>query len=174
MNIERHPSGRATHTLLVLLTVVSICTSLFFYFNGLSRTSIFNPQKRYEEKFVQKYIEENDPDYHEELILAQSYWLRYEDVNDNDYWGVNGPMGIWGARDHFLQHGKREGRIFARVYRPDDMALEQHLAQSYWKRYPIIANSQVWGRKSPLGILGPRDHYRYRGRFEGKTWSADK
>ncbi len=79
-------------------------------------------------------------------------------------------MGIWGARDHFLQHGKREGRIFSPVPESDDMVLEKRLAEIYWKRYPEIEKSSIWGRKGELGILGPRDYHTHRGRFQGKVW----
>lgn len=79
-------------------------------------------------------------------------------------------MGIWGPRDHFSLHGKREGRIFQPLHAKGDIKDETRMAELYWSRYPEIENNSIWGRNSQLGIRGPWDHYRYRGRFERKIW----
>ena len=46
----------------------------------------------------------------EERSLAKAYWNRYADVAADSYYGRKGTLGVWGAREHFNYHGKREGR----------------------------------------------------------------
>ena len=46
----------------------------------------------------------------QERILAESYWSRYADVAADIFFGREGSLGVWGAREHFDRHGRREGR----------------------------------------------------------------
>jgi hypothetical protein len=110
------------------------------------------------------------PDLQKERSLAMDYWLRYSDVRHDSFWGEKSRLGIKGPADHYRHHGRREGRIYAAVSRPEDMTLEKELAEAYWQENPDVARSSVWGRQSSLGILGPRDHYRFYGRGQGRTW----
>jgi len=110
------------------------------------------------------------PDLKEQRLLAEDYWLRYEGVRNDSFWGENSRLGIKGPADHYRQHGRREGRIYARVFRPKDMELEKELAELYWQRNPDVAMSAIWGRTSSLGILGPRDHNRFHGKRQGLQW----
>jgi hypothetical protein len=82
-------------------------------------------------------------------------------------------MGIYGAREHFTQYGKREGRIFGPIIIPDDLAYEQRLAEAYWQRYPDVEKSAIWGRYGTLGVLGPRDYYHYYGRHLSHKWGVN-
>lgn len=43
---------------------------------------------------------------------AEAYWDRYPDIKEHHYFGVHGPLGIDGAREHYRQHGRHEGRIY--------------------------------------------------------------
>ena len=79
-------------------------------------------------------------------------------------------MGIYGPEEHYKNHGHREGRVFGPVPVPDDPLLEPELAEAYWRRYPDIEKSAEWGRRSALGILGPRDHYHYLGKHQLRVW----
>jgi hypothetical protein len=110
------------------------------------------------------------PELEETRSLAEAYWSRYRDVRDHEYYGKNGEMGIYGAREHYKNYGKREGRIFGPIPLPDTPRQEPELADAYWQRYPDIEKSRVWGRRSALGILGPRDHYHYLGKNQGRIW----
>ena len=56
--------------------------------------------------------QENDPGSSLEHELAEAYWRRYPDIKEDAHYGINGPLGIFGAREHFRQHGKREGRVW--------------------------------------------------------------
>ena len=48
----------------------------------------------------------------EERKLAEAYWSQNADVASDLYFGREGTLGIWGAREHFDRHGKREGRLW--------------------------------------------------------------
>jgi hypothetical protein len=47
-----------------------------------------------------------------EEALARAYWERYPDVRANPLYGEKGSLGVLGAREHFMQHGRREGRVW--------------------------------------------------------------
>lgn len=161
---------RSLKTLALMAVIISSC----LYLTGLFHSSIIDEQRGNETQYLQEYIDSHQHESREEKILAESYWRRYRDIRENNYWGVKGPLGIWGARDHFNQHGRQEGRIFQPIPEIPDGAAEKKLAQSYWRRYPEIEQSSIWGRKSDLGITGPRDHYQHVGRFQGKIWELPK
>lgn len=49
-----------------------------------------------------------DLDY--ERSVAEAYWRRNPDVAADAFFGVNGALGIFGAREHYDRHGRGEGR----------------------------------------------------------------
>ena len=49
-----------------------------------------------------------------EAAAANVYWQRYPDIADDAYYGRSGPLGILGARQHYGDHGRREGRQWGR------------------------------------------------------------
>ena len=155
-----------------LLTATAMSIAVLLWFQGFVASPLSSPQRVSEKRFLHDYLERNKPDLQEERVLAESYWLRYKDIREDPFWGEQGRMGIWGARDHYKQFGKREGRIYQPIIRPTDMQKEQKLAEAYWQRYPEIRRSAIWGEKSSLGILGPRDHYHYVGKKRGKIWGT--
>lgn len=154
--------------LLVCAAAVLIATVLFI--EGLYHSPFLDPRRETERKFVNNYVRANTPDAAKERLLAESYWRRYRDVREDTYWGENGPMGIWGPRDHYRQHGRREGRIFRPLAEALDPEAEKILAGAYWDRYPDVRVSPIWGEHSDLGILGPRDHFIHIGKALGRTW----
>ena len=169
------PKEHSRNTPPVFSIILVICAGLIavvIYVMELQQSPLFMPEAALQKKYLQTLIRENSPDTARERLLAEAYWLRYSDVRTDPHWGSKGPMGVWGARDHFVLHGKREGRVFQPVIYPHDMEEEKALAASYWQRYPDIRKSNVWGEKSELGILGPRDHFTYIGRFEGRIWNG--
>lgn len=163
-------------TLYRILSIGIVSTSflcaVYLYTAGLLNSPLFNPDEVDAQQYLIEFIHNNSPDIERERLLAEAYWMRYADVRSDRHWGENGPMGIWGPRDHFLLHGKREGRIFQPVIYPEDKESESELAEIYWNRYPDIRRSRAWGEHSALGIFGPRDHYTYIGRFEKRVWGT--
>lgn len=161
-------SWGAVCRLFLSLAAVSIATILWV--EGLWHSPLLDPRRLVEKQFSQDYLQAKAPDAAQERILAESYWRRYHDVRADAHWGEGGPMGIWGPRDHFRQHGRREGRIFRPLIEPPDLKAEKILAEAYWARYPEIRHDSIWGEHSDLGILGPRDHYTYIGAGLGFIW----
>lgn len=45
-----------------------------------------------------------------ERRLAALYWQANPDVSESAYFGRTGRLGMFGAREHFDRHGRREGR----------------------------------------------------------------
>lgn len=52
-----------------------------------------------------------------------------------------------------------------------DYRHERALAEAYWQRYPAVEKNDYFGREGPLGISGPREHYRLYGQREGRIWA---
>ncbi|BDD85681.1 hypothetical protein [Desulfofustis limnaeus] len=159
-----------------LLSISVLAVSIAIYYRGWQNSPLAEPKLAAERTYLRGYLEKHAPDLARERLLAESYWHRYEDIRLHSYWGENGPMGIWGPRDHYEQHGRREGRLFTPLPEPQDLGEERRLAELYWQRYPAVRKSDIWGEDSPLGILGPRDHYQHIGRFHGNRWgdNADR
>ena len=49
-----------------------------------------------------------------EQAFAEAYWRRNPDVAENTFFGENGALGLFGAREHFDRHGRSEGRRWGR------------------------------------------------------------
>lgn len=151
--------------------VFMVCTiSAVLWGLHLLNSPLIDKERSLQQRYLRAVYRKLAPDLKEQRLLAQDYWLRYPDVKNDSFWGEKSRLGIQGPADHYRQHGRREGRIYARVARPDDMGVEQKLARAYWKRYPDVAKSSLWGENSSLGILGPRDHYRFYGQRQGRRW----
>lgn len=161
---------RVAWLLRLFVSAAAILIAVFLWGEGFLHSPFIEPRRGSEKQLVKNYIRANTPDAAEERILAESYWRRYRDVRLDAHWGENGPMGIWGPRDHYRQHGRREGRIFQPLVAVLDLETEKILARAYWQRYPDVRSSTIWGENSDLGILGPRDHFIHVGTALGLTW----
>lgn len=152
------------------LVAGTLALSLVLWLHGLFTSQILDPEILAQKREAASLLRRDAAKHSTEMDLAKAYWLRYEDVRNHFLFGENSTLGISGARAHFQQHGRREGRIYGPIADPADPEKERILAEAYWSRYPEVAESPVWGRKSALGIRGPRDHYRYIGRRQNMTW----
>jgi len=159
--------------LTAVVTAFACGISLIIWLIGLLNMPADSKKIAAEQAYLNEILISRSPDYAREKLLAEAYWLRYPSLEANSNWGRNGPKGIWGPRDHYRTHGRFDGWIWGPVIRPKDMEKEKKLALAYWNRYPKIANSKVWGRKSNMGLLAPRDHYHYVGRIQGKKWGLE-
>jgi hypothetical protein len=152
------------------LSAAAIIIAVVLWLEGFRHSPLIEPRRPANGQFAVNHLRETAPDMEEERILAESYWRRYRDVRNDAYWGEGGPMGIGGPRDHYRQHGRREGRIFQPLAEAPDLEAEKILARAYWARYPEVRHSPIWGEDSDLGILGPRDHFIHVGTALGLTW----
>lgn len=154
-----------------LIAALFVClSSVMLWWINFSRSPLMDHDRNVQREYLNSMYDELAPDLQNERLLAIDYWLRYPDVRQNDFWGEKSRLGIKGPADHYRHHGHQEGRIYAKVIKPDDMVLERKLAEAYWSRYQDIARSPIWGRDGSLGVLGPRDHYRFYGQREGRKW----
>ncbi len=65
-----------------------------------------------------------------------------------------------------------QGSLHKMTREPDPaMVEEKMLADAYWFRYPDVRKNDFWGENSPMGIRGPRVHYRRYGRSEGRLFA---
>lgn len=170
---SRHISS-ITAFLRLGIALLSIIVATILWMDGFFNSPAGDSTRGQERRFLTGYLQQNRVDLQLEQEMAEAYWLRYPDVRANDYWGPAGPLGIWGARDHYRQHGKREQRVFGNLAKPADLRTEEELARAYWQRYPDVRQHLVWGESGRLGIYGARDHYRYLGRLQGKWWGISR
>ncbi len=154
------------------IAVLTLSTLAWLY--GLINSSILDPELRADKQYGAIKLNEEKAADTELRLLAEAYWLRYPDIRNHHFFGENGPNGLAGAREHYRQHGRYEGRIYGPLAEIGDLQREKLLAEAYWRRYPEVALSPVWGRKSKLGIRGPRDHYRYIGVHQDKVWGEEE
>ena len=152
------------------ITTAILTASVLLWIWGLFYSPIFLPESQQQEQSGNRFIQNHSPELETIKTLADAYWQRYADIKNDKHYGRNGKMGIFGAEEHFRQHGKQEGRVYGPIPVPEDPLLESELAEIYWQRYPDIERSAIWGRESELGTLGPRDHYHYLGQKLGKIW----
>ena len=92
------------------ITLAVMVCSVLLWFQGLSNAPFTPARQAALKKHMQQQAVKKDPAMEEERRLANGYWQRYPDVAAHEYFGRNGLMGIGGARAHYTQYGKAEGR----------------------------------------------------------------
>lgn len=97
------------NTKAILVSAVMIIAASLWLLGFVTSPST-SPRTRQERLYVDHYIQNNAPDLKEIRLQAERYWKRYPDVGADIHFGRNGIMGIYGARAHYDQHGKIEGR----------------------------------------------------------------
>lgn len=100
----------ATNIIKGSLVSIVMFTAVGLWLLGMMTSPITSPQNRQQRLFVDNYIQNNAPDLEKVRLLAEIYWQRYPDVGSDAHFGRHGIMGIYGARAHYDQHGKIEGR----------------------------------------------------------------
>lgn len=154
---------------------IGICAiSLVLYIHFFLKSPIWDKKKKQEYSYLQQSEQNLTPEMKREKRLAEAYWRRYPDVRADPHWGQDSPMGIRGPREHYGQHGKREGRIYGPIIQPSNLVREKQLAEAYWQRYPDIGENKIWGRDGELGVLGARDHFHYYGKAQGRKWGISE
>ena len=84
--------------------------SLGAYAYGAVTSSLFNPNLAGERTFLMTVSRMSEIDVAEMRRQAEAYWTRYKDVGRHDHFGRNGELGLYGARTHYLRHGRYERR----------------------------------------------------------------
>ena len=91
-----------------------ITLALMAYAIGAWDSPLLDRERRAQRDFVSRYALMVARDETVERGLAERYWAQYADVAADASFGRNGSFGVWGAREHFNRHGRREGRHWPR------------------------------------------------------------
>ena len=89
-----------------------VATAIAIYVLGFIQEPRLRGGDAEERAFARQVIKSQTRDMSEEKALADAYWRRYSDVAANPVVGRNGALGVYGAREHYNRHGKRENRIW--------------------------------------------------------------
>lgn len=86
--------------------------SLGVYAYGAFTSTLFDQRLAGEHAFLVTASQMPDMDAAEMRRQAEAYWGRYRDVANDAHFGRNGELGLYGARTHYLRHGRYEGRTW--------------------------------------------------------------
>jgi hypothetical protein len=95
-----------------VLAVAGFVLSLIAYTAGALDSPLLDASLKARTTQLMRHTAIEKRDEQAEKAAAESYWIRYPDVARDSYYGRNGKLGLWGAREHFRQHGGREGRLW--------------------------------------------------------------
>lgn len=87
---------------------------LIFVAFGLVDSALTDHRLAEQQTIIDNYARTKSIDQAQEKILAEAYWRRNRDVAVHEFFGVDGPLGVFGPREHFNRHGRLEGRVWGR------------------------------------------------------------
>ena len=94
------------------LAVLGFVLALVAYAVGAWNSPLADPERRAAIGLLTHHAGSGKLDEQAERRLADTYWSRNADVEADSYFGRRGLLGVWGAREHFKRHGRREGRVW--------------------------------------------------------------
>lgn len=77
---------------------------------GFAHSPIIDDVLAQERVVINKHARRGHVDVVREQALAQAYWQRNPDVAQDGFFGTDGALGTFGAREHYDRHGRLEGR----------------------------------------------------------------
>ena len=92
-----------------ILSFIGLAIAFAIYGYGFSRSPAMNPNYRTQQEMLASYAK-GQGNAAEIRMLAEAYWQRNPDVAMDSYFGRDGKLGLFGAREHFDRHGRAEGR----------------------------------------------------------------
>ena len=96
--------------LLFWLAAALFVSSLAVFGTALVRSPVIDDVLAQERIVLNKHARRDRVDIAREQALADAYWVRNPDVAANGFFGRNGALGPFGAREHYDRHGREEGR----------------------------------------------------------------
>lgn len=84
--------------------------SLVVFAIGIVHSPVIDDVLAQERVVLNKHARSDQVDLVRETGFAQAYWARNPDVAASSFFGVNGALGTFGAREHYDRHGRLEGR----------------------------------------------------------------
>lgn len=94
------------------LAVAAFILALGVYGAGALESPLLDPERRAQALLLAQHAGSGRRDEVQERALAEAYWSRYPDVANDRFFGRQGLSGVWGAREHYDRHGRREGRLW--------------------------------------------------------------
>lgn len=88
--------------------VFVICLGVFAI--GIVHSPVIDDVLAQERIVLNKHARGDLIDVVREREFAETYWDLNPDVAAHPYFGSAGALGIFGAREHYDRHGRREGR----------------------------------------------------------------
>lgn len=84
--------------------------ALAIYAAGALRSPLLDHEEAARRSLVATLSLQDTTDMVRETVLARAYWDRNPDVREHAFFGDDGPLGAFGAREHYDRHGRLEGR----------------------------------------------------------------
>lgn len=94
----------------IVVGVVLFVAALIVFVLGLNDSALVDSRQANQQMIINSYARSESIDQVREKVLAEAYWRRNPDVAANPFFGTAGPLGVFGAREHFNRHGRVEGR----------------------------------------------------------------
>jgi hypothetical protein len=91
---------------------VCIIAALSLYAYGYLNEPRLRDGDAQQRAYARQVLKSQSRDMGQEAALAEVYWRRYGDVAADPIVGQNGALGVFGAREHYNRHGRRENRIW--------------------------------------------------------------
>jgi len=86
--------------------------SLAVFAVGVFHSPVIDDVLAQERVVLNKHARGDTVDVIRETLFAEAYWARNPDVAADPFFGANGALGTFGAREHYDRHGRLEGRIW--------------------------------------------------------------
>lgn len=103
-------TGWFSHRAWLWVAGLGFVASLMVFGVGLVHSPVIDDVLAQERVVLNKHARSDQVDVIRETLFAQAYWARNPDVAASSFFGVNGALGIFGAREHYDRHGRLEGR----------------------------------------------------------------
>ncbi len=96
-----------------------MAAALGVYAYGALNSPLLDGTQAARQAFLRGILADRAPDMEGEEALAEAYWQHYPDVGADPFFGRDGEMGVHGAREHYQMHGRREGRQWPVITKPE-------------------------------------------------------
>lgn len=93
-------------------TVFGLSIVIFAF--GIIHSPVVDDVLAQERVVLNKHARADTVDVIRETLFAEAYWRRNPDVAADPFFGTNGALGTFGAREHYDRHGRLEGRRWGR------------------------------------------------------------